>query len=63
MVAELAPFAGLLLGLIIGSFLNVVILRLPKRMQAELNEACADQRPTDGAEERGVAEQTDVACP
>ena len=42
--AELAPFAGLLLGLIIGSFLNVVILRLPQRMQAELTEACADQR-------------------
>ncbi len=43
-VAELAPYAGLLLGLIIGSFLNVVILRLPRRMQAELTEACADQR-------------------
>lgn len=43
-VAELAPYAGLLLGLIIGSFLNVVILRLPQRMQAELTEACADQR-------------------
>jgi len=43
-VAELAPFAGLLLGLIIGSFLNVVILRLPQRMQAELTEACAEQR-------------------
>lgn len=48
MVAELAPFAGLLLGLIIGSFLNVVILRLPQRMQAELNEACADQRGEQG---------------
>jgi len=43
-VAELAPYAGLLLGLIVGSFLNVVILRLPQRMQAELTEACADQR-------------------
>jgi len=43
-VAELAPFAGLLLGLIIGSFLNVVILRLPRRMQAELADACAEQR-------------------
>jgi len=43
-VAELAPYAGLLLGLIIGSFLNVVILRLPRRMQAELTEACTDQR-------------------
>ena len=44
LVAEVAPYVGLLLGLIIGSFLNVVILRLPQRMQAELSEACADQR-------------------
>ena len=43
-VAELAPFGALLLGLVIGSFLNVVILRLPRRMQAELAEACADLR-------------------
>ena len=43
-VAELAPYAALLLGLIVGSFLNVVILRLPRRMRAELAEACADQR-------------------
>ncbi len=41
---EMAPFAALLLGLVIGSFLNVVILRLPRRMQAELAEACADLR-------------------
>ncbi len=44
MVAEMAPYAALLFGLVIGSFLNVVILRLPRRMQAELTEACADQR-------------------
>jgi len=43
-VAEIAPFGALLLGLVIGSFLNVVILRLPRRMQAELSEACADLR-------------------
>ena len=43
-VAGLAPYAALLLGLIIGSFLNVLILRLPRRMQAELAEACADLR-------------------
>lgn len=42
--AELAPYAALLFGLVIGSFLNVVILRLPRRMHAELTEACADQR-------------------
>jgi len=42
--AEMAPYAALLFGLVVGSFLNVVILRLPKRMQAELTEACAEQR-------------------
>ena len=41
---ELSALGALLLGLIAGSFLNVVILRLPKRMQAELAEACADMR-------------------
>ena len=41
---EMAPYAALLLGLLVGSFLNVVILRLPRRMQAELAEACADLR-------------------
>ena len=43
-VAAIAPYAAVLLGLVIGSFLNVVILRLPRRMQAELAEACADLR-------------------
>jgi len=44
---ELSALGALLLGLIVGSFLNVVILRLPKRMQAELTEACADLRGED----------------
>lgn len=43
----LAPWGALLLGLVIGSFLNVVILRLPRRMQAELAAACAEQRGED----------------
>jgi len=43
-VAMLTPYAALLLGLVVGSFLNVLILRLPRRMQAELAEACADLR-------------------
>ena len=43
-VSAVAPFAAALLGLVIGSFLNVLILRLPKHMQAELGEACAEQR-------------------
>lgn len=34
---------ALLLGLIIGSFLNVVIYRLPKRMEDELESACAEK--------------------
>lgn len=33
----------LLLGLVVGSFLNVVIYRLPQRMRQELAEACSDQ--------------------
>ena len=48
-VVMLAPYAALLLGLVVGSFLNVLILRLPRRMQAELDEACADMRD-EGAE-------------
>ncbi len=44
LVVEAAPYVALLFGLVIGSFLNVVILRLPKRMQAELADACADLR-------------------
>jgi leader peptidase (prepilin peptidase)/N-methyltransferase len=32
----------LLLGLVVGSFLNVLILRMPRRMQAELGQACAE---------------------
>ncbi len=43
-VGAMAPFAALLLGLVVGSFLNVVILRLPRHMRAELAEACADLR-------------------
>ena len=43
-VAEMAPYAALLLGLVVGSFLNVLILRLPRRMHAELAEACAELR-------------------
>lgn len=33
---------GFILGLILGSFLNVVIFRLPQRMESELEEACAE---------------------
>ena len=37
----LAAAAGLL-GLCVGSFLNVVILRLPKMMEQEWREQCAE---------------------
>jgi len=43
-LSMLAPLAALLFGLVIGSFLNVVILRLPQRMHAELAEACNELR-------------------
>ena len=35
--------AAALLGLIVGSFLNVIIYRLPRRMEQEFAEACAEQ--------------------
>ena len=40
----LTPFAALLLGLVVGSFLSVVILRLPRHLHAELAGACAELR-------------------
>jgi leader peptidase (prepilin peptidase)/N-methyltransferase len=46
----LLAVGALLLGLVVGSFLNVLILRLPRRMQAELAEACAEQRGEPTAE-------------
>ena len=39
-----------ILGLILGSFLNVVILRLPQRMESELEEACAEHNDAENAE-------------
>lgn len=43
-LSALAPYAALLLGLVVGSFLNVLILRLPRHMHTELAAACADLR-------------------
>jgi len=40
---------GFVFGLIVGSFLNVVIFRLPQRMEAELTEACAEHANEDTA--------------
>jgi leader peptidase (prepilin peptidase)/N-methyltransferase len=46
LLTEPALFAGLvfLLGLLVGSFLNVVIHRLPKMMEAEWHSQCAELR-------------------
>jgi len=46
LLAEPALFTGLvfLLGLLIGSFLNVVIHRLPRMMEADWHHQCADLR-------------------
>jgi leader peptidase (prepilin peptidase)/N-methyltransferase len=46
LLAEPALFTGLvfLLGLLIGSFLNVVIHRLPRMMEADWHAQCADLR-------------------
>ena len=38
------PWAALVFGLMVGSFLNVVIHRLPKMMEREWQEQCADLR-------------------
>lgn len=39
---ETQLFLSALLGLVVGSFLNVVILRLPRKMHAEFEAACAE---------------------
>ncbi len=44
----LFPALATLLGLIIGSFLNVVIYRLPTMMQREWRQECADAFPDYG---------------
>lgn len=40
-------FATLIIGLLVGSFLNVVIYRLPKMMEAEWRQQCTDLLCTD----------------
>ena len=41
----LFPALATLFGLIVGSFLNVVIHRLPKMMEREWRQECADSFP------------------
>jgi leader peptidase (prepilin peptidase)/N-methyltransferase len=64
--AEPALFAGLvfLLGLLIGSFLNVVVHRLPKMMETEWRAQCAELRgePVDAGEPYNLAVPRS-ACP
>lgn len=64
--AEPALFAGLvfLLGLLVGSFLNVVVHRLPRMMEAEWRAQCAELRgePVDAGEPYNLAVPRS-ACP
>ncbi len=48
----------LLVGLIVGSFLNVVILRLPRIMEAEWRRECAELAATDGDADEMTAPDT-----
>lgn len=45
---ELVIFTVLILGLLVGSFLNVVIYRLPKMMERDWHEQCRDFIATNG---------------
>lgn len=48
--ATLAPVLLGLLGLLVGSFLNVVIHRLPKMMERQWSRECAEMQAPDGAD-------------
>ena len=48
--ATLAPVLLGLLGLLVGSFLNVVIHRLPKMMERQWARECAEMQAPDGAD-------------
>jgi leader peptidase (prepilin peptidase)/N-methyltransferase len=43
------PWLGLAFGLVVGSFLNVVIHRLPKMMERDWLEQCAELARTGGS--------------
>ncbi len=53
------PWLGLVLGLAVGSFLNVVIHRLPKMMEREWQEQCAELR----GEAKAAQEPFDLVRP
>ena len=60
------PWAALVLGLCIGSFLNVVIHRLPKMMERDWREQCAElagATATPAAAERYNLVVPRSACP
>jgi leader peptidase (prepilin peptidase) / N-methyltransferase len=44
------PWVAVVLGLIVGSFLNVVIHRLPKMMEHDWEAQCAELAQSKGAE-------------
>lgn len=52
----LAMAAALVLGLLVGSFLNVVIHRLPVMMEREWHEQCRELAATDAGEEAAAPE-------
>lgn len=60
-----APLIGLcvLAGLIIGSFLNVVIHRLPIMLERQWQEQCEELAAPEGAPQRGPRERYDLAMP
>jgi leader peptidase (prepilin peptidase) / N-methyltransferase len=69
MIADLAaawpllfPFAAGLLGLLVGSFLNVVIYRLPKMMEAAWRRECREFLQLEATDESGD-ERLDLALP
>lgn len=52
-----------LLGLVVGSFLNVVIYRLPRMLERAFREECAAAQAATGAAGEAVAERLNLAYP
>src|SRR3954471_14040206 len=59
------PWVAVLLGLIVGSFLNVVIHRLPKMMERDWEAQCAElaQSKSAGSGEQGAPAAPSVSAP
>jgi leader peptidase (prepilin peptidase) / N-methyltransferase len=61
--ATLAPVLLGLLGLLVGSFLNVVIHRLPKMMERQWARECAALNAPEGAEQETPADRYNLMVP